>query len=774
MTASALLIALLLGQTQASVWGTVRDSETGTAVVGATVEIVDASRISRTDSAGSYALSGVPAGARHLRISSLGYKSRTLHVFVPVDGDMRLDVALEPEPIRLQSVTARSAGRPVRTETEFGVDRVQRVGSRTITQWDVRSHPGLAEPDFFEALGGQGVLLDPESPSGLHVRGGSSDQNLFLLDGVPIHSPYHAAGHFSALNPDAISRVDLHSVVAPSAWDGALSGVVDARTQAPGTDRVRVRGAVTAASARLAADGPLPFGAGALLSARWGHPGFFAPPGENSYVRGSFSDGLAKVEAPIGGGRVEVLAFTSDNNLRVASVPTRDGEKTDRESDRADVGFDDVQGQNLFRWKSRSYGLGWEKPLGERTAIQARLWRADLDVASYWLAADGPLSMSSRRRTYGSRLILLADGRTSSSRLGFGVERDHTSYFVVPRGTGGLPTESLVESRGEPEVFAAFAEHQRNLSDRVQVLLGLRGSFMAGKHPRLAPRLSLHWPISSSFTVSAGYARTHQWVQSLRNPESLIDNLFNPSLPVAAEGNSVPVAQSAHFGLAIMARPVEGVSAGLEGYTRVLKGLVLVAPATGQPFAVDGYAVGRARAWGGGVNVELAGARYRALVDYGFGAVSYDVGSGAYRPGFAVSHSLAASVGYYPSATLEVRSALRAEFGRPTTLVEGAFEWEACSIIDGGCEVEGSPQEVAGPLGGSRLPAYARVDIGVRKHWHWRLRGRDGVLTGFITLSNVLGRRNLLAYTIDPATGELARLPMRPFSPLTVGLEWSF
>jgi hypothetical protein len=774
MHASAFCVALLLGQLQVAVWGTVRDAETGTPVVAAMVEIVDLGRVSLTDSAGSYALSEIPTGARRLKISSLGYKSRTLHVFVPGNGALRLDVALEPEPIRLRSVTASSATRPLRSETAPAVGGAPWVGSSTVTGWELRTHPGLAEPDFFEALGGPGVLLDPENPSGLHVRGGSSDQNLFLVDGVPVYSPYHTAGQFSALNPDAISRVDLHSVVAPPAWDGALSGVIAARTQAPSADRIGVRGAVTATGARLAVDGPLPLGAGVLLSARWGHPGFLAPPGENSYVRGSFSDGLAKVEAPLLGGRIEALAFTSDNGLRIASDLTSDDQETAAAIDSVNIEIDDARGQNQFSWKSRSVGLGWEQPLSGRTAIQARLWRADLDVASLWRAIGGPLTLSSRRRTYGSQFMLLAGGRTGGSRLGISVERDRTSYTVVRAATSATPTEPLVDVGGEPEIFAAFAEHQRGLGDRLQLLVGLRGSFVAGGPPRLAPRLALRWSVSSSFSVSAGYARAHQWVQSLRNPESLLDNLFSPNLSVAAEGNSVPIARSDHFGLTLETRPLEGVSAGLEGYARVLEGLVLVAPTTGQPFAVDGYSVGRARAWGGGVSVKLERARYRALIDYGFGTVAYDLGSATYRPGFAISHSLAASLGYQLSGSLVVRSALRAEFGRPTTMVEGPFEWEACSIVEGGCEAEGSPQEVAGPLGGTRLPAYLRFDIGVRKHWRWQLLGRDGVLTGFATVSNVLGKRNLLGYTVDPSTGELSELAMRPLSPLTVGLEWSF
>ncbi len=290
----------------------------------------------------------------------------------------------------------------------------------------------------------------------------------------------------------------------------------------------------------------------------------------------------------------------------------------------------------------------------------------------------------------------------------------------------------------------------------------------------LAPRLSLTWPFTSFLSVSAGYARTHQWVHSLRNPESLIDNVFSPQLPLAVDGNNAPIARSDQVSVALQANAPLGIRAGLSAYARALDGLVLVAPATGHPFAVDGYTFGGARVWGGGINVEQRRARYRALMDYGFGAVTYEVGEAGYRPGFAITHSLRGSFGYYPSATLLLRTALRADMGRPTTLVEGPFEWEPCAIIDAGCEVAGSPQKTAGPLGGDRLPAYLRLDIGVRKHWHPRILGRNGTLAGFVTVSNVLGRSNFLGYTVDPATGERTELEMRPFSPLSVGFEWAY
>jgi hypothetical protein len=220
--------------------------------------------------------------------------------------------------------------------------------------------------------------------------------------------------------------------------------------------------------------------------------------------------------------------------------------------------------------------------------------------------------------------------------------------------------------------------------------------------------------------------------------------------------------------------PLPGVRVEFQGYVRDLDGLLLVAPSTGQPFAVSDFAVGGAQVTGGGMSLEIDRARYRGLLSYGLSTVRNEVPGSAYRPGFAVSHSLTTGVTYYPAAELELRTSLRAEVGRPTTLIEGPFGWEACAIIDGGCEAEGSPQRRAGPLSGDRLPPYLRLDLGVRKHWHTRVIGRDGVIVAFAAVSNVLGRENLLAYVSDPDTGELAALEMRPFTPLTAGLEWRF
>lgn len=66
--------------------------------------------------------------------------------------------------------------------------------------------------------------------SGLFVRGGDGDDNLFLLDGNPVYHTDHVLGFFSAFNPDAVKNATFYKGSFPAEYGGRLSSVVDVRT----------------------------------------------------------------------------------------------------------------------------------------------------------------------------------------------------------------------------------------------------------------------------------------------------------------------------------------------------------------------------------------------------------------------------------------------------------------------------------------------------------------------------------------------------------------
>ncbi len=65
-----------------------------------------------------------------------------------------------------------------------------------------------------------GVQSGNEGSTGLYVRGGGPDQNLMLLDGVPIYKASHLFGFFSVFNADAINHVELIKGGFPARYGG--------------------------------------------------------------------------------------------------------------------------------------------------------------------------------------------------------------------------------------------------------------------------------------------------------------------------------------------------------------------------------------------------------------------------------------------------------------------------------------------------------------------------------------------------------------------------
>jgi len=283
----------------------------------------------------------------------------------------------------------------------------------------------------------------------------------------------------------------------------------------------------------------------------------------------------------------------------------------------------------------------------------------------------------------------------------------------------------------------------------------------------------VRWSLSRNLELTGSASRTHQFAQSLRNPESAVGNIFPVDLFVAAGASGSPVATSDQALIAADFRPSGGARVGVQAYWRESEGLLLVAPGTGEPFAVGGSATGSSTSRGASAEVALSGTRYGFLASYGLQDVEIEVAGNRYTPEHGTKHRLEGGVTFYPIATASIRFGAVAEMGRRTTPSAVPFEWEACNLLDQGCEFMGSPHNRGEDLGGTAVPEYVRVDVGLRKHWHLGVVGRDVLVALFGSATNILGRKNVMTYARDPS-GTLLPIDMRPRAPLVVGVDWSF
>jgi hypothetical protein len=747
-------LVLAVQASQAAVAGVIRDGESGEPLAGAAVTLTDVDRATASDSLGRYRLIAVPAGPQHLSVKRIGYSPRTIHALVPGQGELEIDLSLHPVPLQLPTIMVRSTV-PVR-----GLEPGDSTAfpDRGISASGLRNHPLLAEPDGFLALSGGEIAMGAEAPSGVHIRGGASDQTAYLLDGVPVFSPYHAAGTFSAWNPDALDRLQVLAGSPSLAPPDALSGTVAAATRSPGRE-LRAQGTVSTSHGRVTLHGPLgASGAGFLLSARSGLPGLVPPEGDPSYLRGRTGDVLAKVEIPVFGGRLRVLGYDSGNEIDAATL----AESPDSASA--------APPRNEFEWDSRSFGVEWARSAGDGVALRIQGWNARGEAEAIWRPTEGAgFRLESDREDQG---ILAAVERGSAERFsgaGIRVQRSWTSYRAVAREDSGVGTS--LETR--TPLASVFVQHRRPVTSGLTADVALAATGAMGDI-HLGLQSELRWRPSAVGSISASYARMHQFSQSLRNSESVVGAVFPADLYVGAGAPGIPVARNdrAVVGAELLARA--GFRLGTQAYLSDFDGVLLVAPRSGTPFAAGGFLTGAGTSRGLSLEAAVSGARYGVTASYGWQRVRVTYGDSSYAPGYGTSHLIETGVIVFPVPTASLRLGLTGAVGRRGTGILGAFEWESCNLLDQGCEFGGSPTHQTDRPGATRLPAYFRLDLGLRKHWHLEVAGRDIELALFGTVTNLLGRRNVLAVATDPITGEKTEIEMRPLAPLVVGMDWRF
>ncbi|WP_235295921.1 TonB-dependent receptor [Portibacter marinus] len=114
------------------------------------------------------------------------------------------------------------------------------------------------DPDIIRLAGMQpGVSTGADGLGGINVRGGSVDQNLILLDGVPVYNTGHTLGMFSIFNTSMIKSAKLYKDAFPAKYGGRLSSVMDIRTKEGNLQKYSGDFSLGTISAKFTLEGPI-------------------------------------------------------------------------------------------------------------------------------------------------------------------------------------------------------------------------------------------------------------------------------------------------------------------------------------------------------------------------------------------------------------------------------------------------------------------------------------------------------------------------------------
>jgi outer membrane receptor for ferrienterochelin and colicin len=245
---SFLLIILHSAQAQeVTVSGFIKDKQSGEALVGATIIEKASGKGTVSNRYGFYSLK-VAADTIPFTIRMIGYKP--FHLSCTLSQDTTLNFELEPSAYELADIEIRSSVYS-KEKSLISLSKIQAE--------DIRKMPMLlGEADGLKTLQLlPGVSSGQEGSSGLNIRGGSPDQNLILVDGVPVYNVFHLFGFMSVFNTDAIKGMELIKGGIPARYGGRLSSVLDIQLKEGNQKRQSGALTISPVASSLTLEGPI-------------------------------------------------------------------------------------------------------------------------------------------------------------------------------------------------------------------------------------------------------------------------------------------------------------------------------------------------------------------------------------------------------------------------------------------------------------------------------------------------------------------------------------
>ncbi|MDP6167108.1 MAG: TonB-dependent receptor [Candidatus Marinimicrobia bacterium] len=234
--------------------GFVTDSSSGEALIGANVVLIESGKGMATEMNGYYIIQGVAEGTYTLMVSYVGFKTYRTPVSIAAGESKKINVTLSEKMVEM-------------TEVEVTAERLQRRNNIQPSKINLsprmmKAAPALAEPDLFRTIQAlPGVLTTSEFSTGLVIRGGNTDQNLILLDGITVYNPSHLGGVFSNFIVDGVKEAELIKGGYNAEYGGRLSAVLNVISREGNRNKFKGKANLSLLSAQTTLEGPFYKGA---------------------------------------------------------------------------------------------------------------------------------------------------------------------------------------------------------------------------------------------------------------------------------------------------------------------------------------------------------------------------------------------------------------------------------------------------------------------------------------------------------------------------------
>ncbi len=495
-------------KTKYTISGTIKDSETGESLIGATVFVDSLLLGTVTNSYGFFSLT-LPSGEYNIRLSYIGYDIQ--NITVNLDKNLIINRTLTPDYNLLKEVVVESKPE----EEMMGQSQMSRIRLNPVNIGKLPEFAG--ESGLVKSLQTlPGIETHSDGSAFFFVRGGNKDQNLILIDEAPVYNPAHLFGFYSVITPDVTKDIRIYKSDMPVNEGDPLSSLIKLTTKEGNMNRFEFNGILNPFLYRTSVEGPIVKEKVSFYTS-FRHSNFqWLYKNQNPAADLYFYDVNAKLNWQVNNNnRIYFSFYTGKDNFDVS----------------AHTG---VKWENListFRWNHifnnrlfsnlTIYGSSYNYDLGER--------------GTHWVSAISNFSLKADFTYFMNPQITFRFGFNQTfHRFNPGNLTYDTSAFFIPK---------VPRNRSAKSAFYTNIEHQ--LSKKFSYRAGLRMPVWSNSGPttvytfdtnyqvkdtinydgsksyitfvNLDPRISLKYRVTPSTSFMLSYGIYHQYIQMLSN-----------------------------------------------------------------------------------------------------------------------------------------------------------------------------------------------------------------------------------------------------------------
>jgi len=527
---------------------------------------------------GFYSLSIKANVNTEIKFSYLGYQAFPLNI--KATKDTIINCKLIANAVLKEVVI--NAAKQERIENRTDMSRIN------IPIEQIKNMPALfGEVDVLKALQIlPGVQKGGEGTTGIYVRGGGPDQNLILLDGVPVYNPNHLFGFFSIFNADAISNVELIKGGFPARYGGRLSSVIDITMKDGDNKKIHGTAGIGIIASRFTIEGP-------ILKEK----ASFIVSGRRTYI-----DVLAQpiIKNQIGGANAGIYFYdlngkfnwrvNDKNRLFLSGYTGDDAIYGGFKNDYDDGTYQYTSNQKYgLRWGNQTTALRWNKIVNSKLFMNTTLtytkYRYEIKSDS-----DSRFDSSGVNLDKSQYIQRISSGiKDYAGRVNFDYRPNNnhyvrfgTTYIYHIFKPGSVQTKITTTTitqdttQGASQLYSnegsLYIEDDWKIGEKFSVNAGLHQAYfrVTGKnYLSLQPRISANYRLPFGWALKASYATMTQYLHLLSNQSiGLPTDLW---VPVT---DKILPQQSQQFALGVARNVYEEYEVSVEGYYKNMSNVI--------------------------------------------------------------------------------------------------------------------------------------------------------------------------------------------------------